>query len=52
MSRGDTAGAIATEEKAIKQLEAQTEDKSQSGPLHKVYLERLELFRKVAEEKS
>ena len=43
---GDNAAAVATEEKAIKQLEAANPDRSQ--PMYKIYAERLELFRKAA----
>ena len=48
---GDTAGAVATEEKAIKQLEAETKDQSRTRLL-KMYRGRLELFRKAAAEKA
>ena len=49
---GDIAGAVATEEKAIKQIEAQTKDSSHPSPLRKAYGDRLELFRKAAAEKA
>jgi thiol-disulfide isomerase/thioredoxin len=47
---GDFAAAIETEEKAIKQLDAESADRS-SG-MRKSYSERLELFRKAAAEKA
>jgi hypothetical protein len=47
---GLAAEAVATEEKALKQLEAETPDRSH--PYYKLFNERLELFRKAAAEKT
>jgi thiol-disulfide isomerase/thioredoxin len=47
---GDAAGAVAAEEKALKQLEAQVPDRSH--PFYKVFNERLARFRKAASEKK
>ena len=47
---GDIQGAIETEEKAIKQLDAEKVDRSNSN--RKSYEETLELFRKAATEKG
>jgi hypothetical protein len=47
---GDTSGAIATEEKALKRLEPEVEDKSVG--LYKVLTESLERYRKAASEKA
>ena len=49
---GDAAEAVKIEEKAIKQIEAETKNASAPGPLHKMYSARLELFRKAAAEKA
>ncbi|HZW30261.1 MAG TPA: redoxin domain-containing protein [Isosphaeraceae bacterium] len=47
---GHAAEAVTTEEKALKQLEADTPDRSH--PYFKLFNERLELFRKAAAEKA
>jgi hypothetical protein len=47
---GHAAEAVATEEKALKQLEAEAPDRSH--PYYKLFNERLELFRKAAKEKA
>jgi thiol-disulfide isomerase/thioredoxin len=47
---GDVDGAIATEEKAIKRLEAETKD--QSNPYFKEFNGRLERFREAAKKKA
>jgi thiol-disulfide isomerase/thioredoxin len=47
---GDPAEAVATEERALKRLEAEAKDRSH--PYFKMFEERLTLFRKAAEEKS
>jgi thiol-disulfide isomerase/thioredoxin len=49
---GDVAEAVKTEEKAIKQIEAETKDPSHPSPLQKMYGARLEMFRKAAAEKT
>jgi hypothetical protein len=43
---------VKTEEKAIKQIEAETKDPSHPSPLQKMYSARLEMFRKAAAEKT
>jgi thiol-disulfide isomerase/thioredoxin len=47
---GDFAGAVATEEKALKRLEAVAKDRSH--PYFKEFAERIEMFRKAAAEKA
>ena len=47
---GDIAGAVATEEKALRRLEAETKD--QSHPYFKEFKGRLERFREAAKKKA